>query len=185
VAILDQEPMMPALVKGEIYMIEAELRSNLHSLKVHPTRRPFTIAVFLIGALLDAAHAVVTPCAALLQPRTAEGALKTEMLWVEALEKKDGNALACILAPSFVDTTWQNQLRSRAEILASLPQRAPATIHLSKMTVEFSGNRAVVRGISALVHSDGGLIGQVDFVDMFNYRDGRWQAMNAQETLKR
>jgi Domain of unknown function (DUF4440) len=122
--------------------------------------------------------------AALRQPRIAEGALKTEMLWVEALEKKDGNALACILAPSFMDTTWQNQLHSRAEILASLPQRAPAVIHLSNMEARFSANRAVVRGINTLMRSDGGLIGQVDFVDVFTYRDGRWQAMTAHETLK-
>jgi hypothetical protein len=106
------------------------------------------------------------------------------MLWVEALEKKDGDALACILAPSFMDTTWQNQLHPRAEILASLPQRAPAVIHLSNMKVRFSGNRAVVRGISTLLRSDGGLLGQVDFVDTFTYRDGRWQAMTAHETIK-
>jgi hypothetical protein len=146
--------------------------------------RLFAMAVFLIGALLVAAHAGETPCAALRQPRNAAGALKTEMLWVEALEKKDGNALACILAPSFMDTTWQNQLHSRVEILASLPQRAPAVIHLSNMEVRLSVNNAVVRGINTLMRSDGGVIGQVDFVDVFAYRDGHWQAMTAHETLK-
>jgi hypothetical protein len=52
------------------------------------------------------------------------------------------------------------------------------------MKVRFSGNRAVVRGISTLLRSDGGLLGQVDFVDTFTYRDGRWQAMTAHETIK-
>lgn len=103
---------------------------------------------------------------------------------MEALEKKDGDALACILAPSFVDTTWQNQSHPRAEILASLPQRVPAVIHLSNMEVRLSGNRAVVRGITTLLRSDGGLIGQADFVDMFTHWDGRWQAMTAHETIK-
>lgn len=103
---------------------------------------------------------------------------------MEALEKKDGDALACILAPSFMDTSWQNQLHSRAEILARLPQRAPAVIHLSNIEVRFSANRAVVHGINTLMRSDGGVIGQVDFVDVFTYRDGRWQAVTVPETLK-
>jgi hypothetical protein len=42
--------------------------------------RLLAIAVCLIGALLAEAYAGVPSCAALLQPRTAEGALKTEML---------------------------------------------------------------------------------------------------------
>jgi hypothetical protein len=146
--------------------------------------RPFAIAVVLSGALFATVQAGGTPCAALHQPRTVEGALKTEMLWVEALEKKDGDALACILSPSFVDTTWQNQLHSRGEILADLPKRTPAVIQLSNMEVRLVSNGAVVHGISTLMRSDGGLIGQVDFIDMFTYRDGRWQAMTAHETLK-
>jgi hypothetical protein len=34
------------------------------------------------------------------------------------------------------------------------------------------------------MRSDGGVIGQVDFVDVFTYRDGRWQAVTVPETLK-
>jgi hypothetical protein len=159
-------------------------RSSLHFVGSQLLTRLFAMAAFFIGAFLVAAQAGVTPCAALHQPHTAAGALQTEMLWVEALEKKDGDALACIRAPSFMDTTWQNQLHSRAEMLASLPQRAAAVIHLSNIEVRFSANRAVVRGINTLMRRDGGVIGQVDFVDVFTYRDGRWLAMTAHETLK-
>jgi hypothetical protein len=41
-----------------------------------------------------------------------------------------------------------------------------------------------VHGVNTLLQPDGKLIAAVDFTDMFKYRNGRWQAVGAQESLR-
>ena len=66
--------------RGDTCTTLGDQRSSLHSARSPSMTRLLAIAVCLIGALLAEAYAGVPSCAALLQPRTAEGALKTEML---------------------------------------------------------------------------------------------------------
>jgi hypothetical protein len=124
-------------------------------------------------------------CAAFHQPRSAAGVIATENAWVEALTMRDGKALSCILAPGFMDMAWNGQLHSRAEILAGLPKRPNNGIKLSNMKVELSGDRAIARGLNTATKPDGSLLGRVRFEDIFQYRDGMWRALTAQEVLMR
>lgn len=138
----------------------------------------------LVAAASFPAHAAVD-CAALRQPRSAPGVIATENAWVKALTTRDGKALSCILAPGFMDMAWNGALNSRAEVLAWLPKRANNGIKLSNMKVTLSGDRAIARGVNMARKPGGGLIGRVKFEDIFQYRDGMWRALTAQETLLR
>jgi hypothetical protein len=118
------------------------------------------------------------------QPRSPDAVIGVENAWVHALETKDVNGLACILAPGFADTTWDGNVWTREQVLSALPQRKPHAIHLSNLKAHVDGDAAVVQGVNTLVQPDGKVIAAVDFTDMFKYRDGHWRAVCAQETLQ-
>lgn len=104
---------------------------------------------------------------------------------MHALTAKDAKALSCILAPGFMDMAWNGELHSRAEILTALPKRPANGSKLSNVNVTLSGDRAIARGIDTATKPDGSLLGRVKFEDIFQYRDGMWRALTAQETLLR
>jgi hypothetical protein len=60
-----------------------------------------------------------------------------------------------------------------------------AAIHLSNVKARVDGDAAIVHGVSTLLKPDGTVVAAVDFMDMFKYRNGRWVAVGAQETLRR
>lgn len=143
---------------------------------------------FLVAALAAAtsfpAWAAVD-CAVLHQPRSEAGVIATEHAWVKALATRNAKALSCILAPGFMDMAWNNQLHSRTEMLAGLAKRPGNGIALSNMKVSLSGDRAIVRGVNTATKPGGSLLGRVRFEDIFQYRDGMWRALTAQEVLMR
>jgi hypothetical protein len=144
----------------------------------------FFLAAALVAAASFPAHAAVD-CTALRQPRSTAGVIATEQAWVKALTTRNVKALSCILAPGFMDMAWNNQLHSRAEILAGLAKRPGNGIALSNTKVSLSGDRAIVRGVNTATKPDGHLLGRVRFEDIFQYRGGMWRALAAQEVLMR
>jgi hypothetical protein len=142
----------------------------------------------LVAALAAAAsfpaHAAVD-CAGLRQSPDARGVLAAEDAWVHALTAKDQKMLGCMLAPGFMDMTWNGELHSRAEVLAMLPKRPANGIKLSNVKVTLNGGKAIARGINTATKPDGSLLGRVTFEDIFEYRNGTWRALTAQETLMR
>ena len=143
--------------------------------------------MLLLVVLLAAASfpAAASDCSTLRQPRNPAGVIAAENAWVKALTTKDAKALSCILAPGFMDMSWNGELHSRSEILAGLPKRPANGINLSNMKVQLSGSRAIARGINTATKPDGSLLGRVKFEDIFEYRDGMWRALTAQETVVR
>ncbi|MBS0273326.1 MAG: nuclear transport factor 2 family protein [Proteobacteria bacterium] len=144
----------------------------------------YLLAAALAATVSFPAHAAVD-CTAQRQPRSAAGVIATENVWVKALTTRDGKALSCILAPGFMDMAWDGKLNSRAEVLARLPKRPNNGIKLSHVKVTLAGNRAIARGVNMATKPDGRLIGRVKFEDIFQYRDGMWRALTAQEVLMR
>ena len=124
-------------------------------------------------------------CAAVRDVRNEAAVLHVEGLWIRALESRDVNGLACILAPGFADVTWDGSIWTREQVLGALPQRKPHAIHLSNLKAHVDGDAAFVHGVNTLMQPDGKVTAAVDFTDMFKYRNGRWQAVGAQEVLRR
>jgi hypothetical protein len=139
---------------------------------------------FAVVLFAAASAPAMADCPTLHQPRDAATVIGVENAWVHALDKKDVNGLACILAPGFADATWDGNVWTRERVIGALPHRKPHAIHLSNVKAHVDGDAAVVRGVNTLMQPDGKLIAALDFTDMFKYRNGRWQAVAAQETLR-
>jgi hypothetical protein len=144
--------------------------------------RTLLLAFLFAAAALPAA---ASGCSTLRQTRNVAGVIAAENAWVRALTTRDTKTLSCILAPGFMDMAWNGQLHSRAEVLASLPKRPANGIKLSNMKVELTGDRAIARGMNTATKPDGSPLARVKFEDIFQYRDGMWRALTAQETLLR
>ena len=133
----------------------------------------------MVAAL--AAPAVVRPCSG-SEPRGAGAVRAAEERWVHLLETRDAAGLACLLAPDFTDSNWAGQRIPRAQVLAALPHRPDNFLTLSDVEVMLHGDIAIVHGLNRQTDAAGKPAGAVRFTDVFLYRDGRWQAVSAQET---
>ena len=55
------------------------------------------------------------------------------------------------------------------------------TKHFEDLQVRVYGDVGIVDGLVITINKDGNSAGKTVFTDVFVYRDGRWQAINAQE----
>jgi hypothetical protein len=148
----------------------------------NPMQWPMRISLVLgLSAIVAFPAAAKASCAT--QPLTADGAMAAEQAWVAAIEHRDTPALLCLLDPSFIDSNWKGRLVGRSEILSNVTSRPRPTLHLSQLDVTIHGQVAVVRGLNSQAGGAGS--GSVRFTDVFVYRDRRWRAVAAQETVVR
>ena len=117
------------------------------------------------------------------QPKTVAALVQAEENWAAALNRKDADAVACLLAQEFEDADVDGSLLSRSQTLEHIPHRKPGTNHLSELRGHVEGNSGFTRGLATLVGETGKVKARVRFTDVFVYRDGRWQALAGQETL--
>jgi len=118
------------------------------------------------------------------QPKTEAALLELEMRWGTALASRDAGAVACILADEFEEADVDGSLHKRHEVLDHIPQRTLGSNRLSEMRAHVEGEFGYVRGLNTLGDPTGMTIrAQVRFTDVFVYRDGRWQAILAHESL--
>ncbi|HEV7508756.1 MAG TPA: nuclear transport factor 2 family protein [Thermoanaerobaculia bacterium] len=117
-------------------------------------------------------------------PRTPESdraALAAlEKTWLEA---RNAAALAPILASDFVHPVASGDFLTRQQILYWLAHHPPPPdLHrkLDGMTIRLYGDTGIITGTVVTSDSDGELRRSV-FTDVFVFRSGRWQAVNAQE----
>jgi ketosteroid isomerase-like protein len=137
------------------------------------------------SALLAAAIAAATGAS----PRTTsprEALIRLERRWVEALERRDAQAVGAILADDFVDTTYRGERRTRREALAGLtsPQRARTTQELSDLEARVYGTTGIVTGINTVTGRNPDFSARLRFTDVFVKSNGVWKAVAAQETLE-
>jgi ketosteroid isomerase-like protein len=126
----------------------------------------------------------VRPCTEADAP-TEAAVLAAEDHWVKLIEARDAAGLACLLAPEFTDTNWAGRSIPRAQVLAALPHRPNMALALSDMAVLQYGDVAIVHGLNQQKDAAGKTVGAVRFTDVFLYRERRWQAVSAQETVVR
>src|SRR5207237_4514971 len=109
--------------------------------------------------------------------------VQLEQTWAKALEQRDGAAVGCILAAELEDADPNGALHSRAEALANIPHRRQGSNKLSDLHPHVYGDFGYVRGLNTVVDPNGKVLARVRFTDIFVYRDGRWVAVAAQESL--
>jgi hypothetical protein len=107
-----------------------------------------------------------------------------ETLEHEWLETHDSTTLDRILAPDFVHPVSGGLVLTKAQHIAWAVTHVPPpgiTRRFEQMRVRLYGDVGIVNGI--VVATQGGHeTARTLFTDVFVYRDGRWQAVNAQET---
>jgi hypothetical protein len=143
------------------------------------------VALMLSGLVVASAwlHAAGAPPA---PQRTAErdrqALIALENEWLSG--EHDAAALERILAPDFVHPVVTGDFLTKAQhIYYSTKYGPPANLknRFENLSVRVYGDVGVVNGIVVTSDEHGQDVDKTIFTDVFAYRDGRWQAVNAQE----
>ena len=100
--------------------------------------------------------------------------------------KNEHNAaeLEHILAADFLHPVITGDVLNKAQHIKFSSTHLPApdlTRHFEGLQVRVYGDVGIVNGVVVTTDKDGNTAGKTVFTDVFVYRDGRWQAINAQE----
>lgn len=139
-----------------------------------------TIAPLIAFFLTVSAYAADCPKN---QPQTEAALEEIEQNWAAALSRHDAEAVACMVADEFEEADVDGALHKRSQMLAHIPQRRAGSNHLTEMRAHVDGNFGYVRGLNEIIDPAGKLVARVRFTDVFTYREGRWQAILAHESL--
>jgi len=118
---------------------------------------------------------------------TAEAEIKKiEQQWLDALVRRDQAAVASILAPEFQDVMFDGKIHTREQALAAVldTTRPDLSRYLGRLEVKvYDAKFAVAHGLTVL-NGDKIREAHIVFTDVFVLRDGKWQAVAAQEALE-
>jgi hypothetical protein len=141
-----------------------------------------TLAAVVVASawLLHAARA--SPA----QQRSAEddrrALVELENEWLK--NEHDGATLERILAPDFIHPVPTGDFLNKAQhIFYSTKYKPPANLkqRFENLNARVYGDVGVVNGIVVTSDERGQDVDRTIFTDVFAYRGGRWQAVNAQE----
>ncbi len=138
--------------------------------------------IAMVAAIFLMALACVAECPK-NQAKTEAALVELEKTWAVALAQHDAGTVACMLADEFEEADVDGSLHTRSQLLDHIPQRKPGSNHLVDMRAHVEGNFGYVRGLNEVVDPSGNVRARVRFTDVFTYRDGRWQAILAHESL--
>jgi ketosteroid isomerase-like protein len=137
----------------------------------------FLLALILAFLLVSIAFSQTTRDSA--KDRAAITALEEE--WLHA---RDAATLDRILASDFVHVIPFDHFLTKQEHIdwfVKHPQPKGRHTEFEKMDVRLYGNVAIVNGSFLATYDDSKQLDRTMFTDVFVFRDGRWQAVNAQE----
>jgi hypothetical protein len=104
-----------------------------------------------------------------------------EQQWLHA---HDAATLDRILASDFVHVVPVDHFLTKAEHIdwtTHHPEPKDRHTRFDKLNVRLYGDIAIVNGTVSASDANGKELDRTAFTDVFAYRDGRWQAINAQE----
>jgi hypothetical protein len=112
---------------------------------------------------------------------TQEVIVQLENKWLQGEDNPD--VLKSILADDFIHVLPMGFVRKDEQIdyVRGHRSRREEIKHFEDLRVRIFGNMAVANGIVVANDADG-KIRKTLFTDVFAYRNGKWQAVNAQET---
>jgi ketosteroid isomerase-like protein len=147
-------------------------------------KRPSTAIASVLGLLLCAAAAVGVAGEPRDPKKDEQTLLRLENEWyhsrsVETLER--------IYAPDFVHIVGDGRIFSGQDEIDYLRKHAPPPLDESRqrfedMKVRFYEDIGIVTGRTVVTDEKGRVVRKTSFTDVFRWRDGRWRAVNGQET---
>src|SRR5215467_14245361 len=111
-----------------------------------------------------------------------EALIELENTWL--VGEHDAAVLERILASDFVHPVVTGDFLTKAQhIYYSTKYRPPANLHnrFENLKVRVYDTVGIVNGTVVISDENGKEVNRTVFTDVFVYRDGRWQAVNAQE----
>jgi Domain of unknown function (DUF4440) len=111
-----------------------------------------------------------------------EALIELENTWLKG--EHDARVLESILAPDFVHPVVTGDFLTKAQhIYYSSKRLPPANLKQSfeQMNVRLYADVGIVNGIVVTSDQNGQQLDRSIFTDVFAYREGHWQAINAQE----
>lgn len=138
----------------------------------------FTVCL-LVSLVLSATIAASQTSRDSAQDRAAIADL--EQQWLQS--EHDAAVLERILASDFVHVVSFDHLATKQEHIdwaAKHPDPKDLQRRFDKLNIRLYGDVAIVNG-SVIASSPSGKEDRTMFTDVFAFRDGRWQAVNAQE----
>jgi ketosteroid isomerase-like protein len=139
-----------------------------------------SVAILLFSASLAAAQQSTS---------SDEGArvLALESAWNHALEAKDTQALAKLLANTFLSVDIDGSVQSKSEFLASIkaPDYLPSQAATEQSSVQVYGDSAVVVGVFRIKGTEKGKAysHRERFVDTWIKLNGAWECVATTSTL--
>jgi hypothetical protein len=102
--------------------------------------------------------------------------------------KNEHNAaeLQRILASDFLHPVVTGDVLTKAQHIEYSSKHLPPTdqtSHFEGLQVRVYGDVGIVNGLVVTTNKQGNTVDKSVFTDVFFYRDGRWQAVNAQENV--
>ena len=147
------------------------------NLVVHSFRlsRAFTLAFCLLSPSLSPNRAAPP------ESKSREQALRAlEDKWLAS--EHDPQALQSILADDFIHVLPSGFITKQQQIEFFKTHRTPETPrHFEDLRIRIYGDTGIANGSVVAASADGGAPLKTLFTDVFVYRAGRWQAVNAQE----
>src|SRR5271155_2281895 len=126
--------------------------------------------------------AFAAPCPA-GQSKDGNALVQNEQTWAKALERRDSAALSGLLAAEFEDAGADGTLQESDATLAKAGKQQPVHHELTEMHAQVHGDFGYIRGLATAVDATGKVLARVRFTDIYVYRDGRWQAVAAHESM--
>src|SRR5215831_911415 len=147
--------------------------------------RSLATRVAFIGMLLSLESIHLGPVSSAAQRTAAQdkkALIDLENIWLKG--EHDAAVLERVLAPDFVHPVVTGDFLTKAQhIYYSTRRLPPPSLKQSfdQLNVRLYGDVGIVNGIVVTSDKDGKQLDRSIFTDVFAYRDGRWQAINAQE----
>jgi predicted GNAT superfamily acetyltransferase len=126
--------------------------------------------------------AYAAPCPA-GQAKDETALIQIEHAWAGTLEQRDPDALSCLLAQEFEDADPQGNIFNRAATVAKAGKHRSVHHELSEMHAYVYDDVGYIRGLATAVDAQGKIVAKVRFTDIYVYRDRRWQAVAAHESM--
>jgi hypothetical protein len=117
------------------------------------------------------------------QLKTPDTLAEIERAWASALEQRNPEALGCLLAEEFQDTDPEGTTFDRTQTLSRAANHRPVHHELHDLSAHVYGDFGYIRGLATAADQQGKIIARVRFTDIYIYRDQRWQAVAAHESL--
>jgi Domain of unknown function (DUF4440) len=140
------------------------------------------LAGFSIASVQLLSPAAASPAPQRSAERDRQALVELENGWLKS--EHDDAALERILAPDFVHPVPTGDFLTKAQhIYYSTKYPPPAGLkhRFENLNVRVYGDVGIVNGIVVAGDEHGQEVDRTIFTDVFVYREGRWQAVNAQE----